>query len=102
MAMARFSVHANDGWVYYLTMNENAKLAGYSADVQMDLSVNGFVLSIGQLGPGFLILDDPTDYPPSDATITMSIDGEESRWIVHLPDGILASNPHTRIIRRGR
>lgn len=70
---------------------------GYSADVQMELCVNGFVLSIGQLGPDFLILEETADHPPSDAEITLSIDGDESRWTVILPDGIIAGKPRTRI-----
>ena len=60
---------------------------GYSADIRMRLNVNGFVLPIGQLGPDFIILRDPTEHPPADAEIVMSIDGEESRWNVHLPEG---------------
>jgi hypothetical protein len=41
----------------------NMKNYGHSADVRMHLTVNGQVLSIGQLGPDFLILRDPTDHP---------------------------------------
>ena len=63
----------------------------------MHLHVNGQVLAIGQLGPDFLILRDAIDHPPSDASILLSIDGDESRWTVHLPDGISASKPETRI-----
>ena len=70
---------------------------GHSAVVQMQLSVNGHVLSIGQLGPDFLILDDPCDHPPSEAEVAVSIDGRERRWRVHLPDGISAANSHTKI-----
>jgi hypothetical protein len=64
----------------------------------MHLCVNGHVFSIGQLGPDFLILDDPADHPPSAAEIAFSIDGRERRWTVHLPDGIVAGRPETRIV----
>ena len=73
------------------------KTTGHSADVQMQLFLNGSVLSIGQLGIGFIILDNPRDHGPMDAEIFVSIDGRERRWTVHLPDGISAAEPHTRI-----
>ena len=69
----------------------------YSADVQMDLSVNGRTFSIGQLGPNFLILDDPADHPPADGEITFSVDGRVRRWTVHLPEGIVAERARTPI-----
>jgi hypothetical protein len=75
----------------------NSKPRGYSAYVRMHLSVNGHRLRIGQLGPNFIILDDIADHPPSRAEISMSIDGEEERWPVMLPDGISAGTPETRI-----
>ena len=70
---------------------------GYSADVRMGLSVNGHTLSIGQLGPDFIMLRDPIDHPPAEAEIAMSIDGREKRWKVRLPDGIRAGEESTRI-----
>lgn len=63
----------------------------------MQLSVNGHVLSIAQLGPDFIMLDDPPDQPPSDGEIAVWIDGYERRWNVHLPDGIRADQDETRI-----
>jgi hypothetical protein len=70
---------------------------GHSADVRMQLFVDGHVLSIGQLGLGFMILENPTDHGPMEAEVAMSVDGRESRWTVHLPDGISSTEPHTRI-----
>jgi hypothetical protein len=72
---------------------------GYSAEVQMELYLNGFVLSIGQLGPGFILVDDAPDHPPANAEIALSIDGDESRWTVHLPDGLVAGRRRTRICK---
>lgn len=63
----------------------------------MHLTLGGHVLSIGQLGPDFIILREPTDHPPTDAEIAVSIDARERRWNVHLPDGISAAKPKTRI-----
>jgi hypothetical protein len=82
-----------------LAMSESSKPLGYSADVRLELSVNGFVLPIGQLGPDFLILDNPPNHAPVDAEIAVWIDDEESRWKVHLPDGISADRPRTRTAR---
>jgi hypothetical protein len=70
---------------------------GRSADVRMELCVNGCVLSIGQLGPDFLILVNPADHPAADAEVAVWIDGRERRWNVRLPDGIDANNPRTKI-----
>ena len=63
----------------------------------MQLNVNGLVLTIGQLGPDFLVLRAPVDHPPCDAEIAMSIDGHESRWPVRLVDGIKAGQRKTAI-----
>lgn len=70
---------------------------GHSADVRIELRVNGHVMPVAQLGPDFLVLRTPTDHPPTDAEIRMSIDGDESRWTVRLADGISSSQRKTRI-----
>jgi len=62
--------------------------SGHSADVRIHLHVNGCVLPVAQLGPEFLVLRTPVEHPPCDAEIAMSIDGHESRWAVHLLNGI--------------
>lgn len=64
----------------------------------MELRVNGAILPIGQLGPDFIILDQPADHPPTTGEITLSIDGRERRWLVSLPDGITSKKKETRII----
>jgi len=73
------------------------KNRGYSADVRMQLSINGQTFSIGQLGPDFLILDEPVDHPPAEGEITLSVDGRERRWPVRLIDGIKTGQGRTRI-----
>lgn len=77
----------------------NLKSPGHSAEVRMELRLNGRVLPIAQLGPDFLILTDPVNHPPTEAEIALSIDGHESRWPVHLDDGLSASQARTRISR---
>jgi hypothetical protein len=73
--------------------------SAHSADVRIHLHLNGCVLPIAQLGPEFLILRAPIDHPPCDAEITLSIDGDESRWSVHLPNGIQVGQKKTPISR---
>jgi hypothetical protein len=77
----------------------NLKSPGHSADVRMELRLNGHILPIAQLGPDFLVLKNPVDHPPVEAEIAMSIDGHESRWPVRLLDGMSASQRRTRISR---
>jgi hypothetical protein len=60
----------------------------HSADVRMTLLLNGHTMSIAQMGPDFLMLDDPVDHPPCVADVILSVDGRESRWAVRLPEGI--------------
>jgi len=62
----------------------------------MQLSVNGHAFVVGHLGPGFVILDNPTDHPPAQGEMSMSIDGHVERWQVQLPDGISAQRLRTR------
>ena len=78
---------------------DNGTSRGYSADVSIQLYVNGHVLPVAQLGPDFLILRTPVDHPPADAEIRMSIDGDESRWPVRLVNGIAAEQVKIRIAR---
>jgi hypothetical protein len=71
--------------------------AGHSAIVRIELRLHGQVLPIGQLGPDFLMLKDPVDHGPADGEILLSIDGDERRWRVRLPEGISAHERHTKI-----
>jgi hypothetical protein len=75
--------------------------AGHSADVRIQLWVNGCVFPVAQLGPEFLVLRTPVDHPPCDAEIAMSIDGCESCWSVHLVNGIQVGRRKTAIFCRG-
>lgn len=77
----------------------NPETRGHSADVQIELYLNGSVLQVAQLGPDFLILKSPIDHPPSQAEISLSIDGKKSRWPVQLVDGIAVGERKTRIAR---
>jgi hypothetical protein len=63
----------------------------------MQLTVNGHVLAIGQLGPDFIILRDPINHPPAEGELAMWVDGRERRWNVYLPQGISVEAAETRI-----
>lgn len=76
-------------------MMETSYKNGHSAVVRMRLLLNGCSLRIAQLGPDFLILREPAEYPVCDAEITLTVDGTEDRWRVRLPEGIRPE--HTRI-----
>jgi hypothetical protein len=70
---------------------------GHSAEVRIQLFVDGHVLKIAQIGPHFLMLDQLIEHPPGEAEILMTVDGKEERWRVHLPDGIRTTTPTTPI-----
>jgi hypothetical protein len=69
-------------------IESTAQTNGHSAEVRMRLLVNGSCLRIAQMGPDFLILREDKVYPPSDAEVIFSVDGNEERWMVRLPSGI--------------
>jgi hypothetical protein len=54
----------------------------------MHLLLDGQILSVGQLGPDFLILDKAVDHLPANARLFFAVDGNEREWNVHLPEGM--------------
>jgi hypothetical protein len=58
----------------------------------MSLLVNGQRLSVSQLGPDFLILDEVEVQPPCEAVIEMRVDDELDQWPVRLPEGIASTH----------
>ncbi len=73
------------------------KTQGHSAQVRMELRVNGHVLRIAQMGRDFLMLKNPIDHPPAEAEIYLRIDESESRWRVRLVEGISPENRKTKV-----
>jgi len=67
----------------------------------MHLLIDGATVSIGQLGPDFLLLKTSFDHPPVNATIFLSIDGNERQWEVRLPEGISAGSRRVVIAKAG-
>ena len=68
--------------------------AGYSADVQIELFVNGQRFSVGQIGRGMLIFDEPVALPDTQGQLVLTIDGHPRKWAVTFP---LAAAP-SRIV----
>lgn len=54
----------------------------------MELRCNGVTIPIGQMGPGFFISHQSVELTSDTGTIHISIDGNESSWLVRLPDGL--------------
>jgi len=77
---------------------DSSSRGGYSADVRIDLILNGHSIPVAQLGPGFLLLDAPDDHAPGLASIVLRVDQSEERWNVHLPDGISADSQRVSIV----
>ncbi len=54
----------------------------------MQLIINGESMDITHMGPDFLIVESPREYPPGEATILLQVDQSERRWTVRLPVGL--------------
>lgn len=50
-----------------------------------------------QMGPDFVLLDEPVNHEPATATMVMQIDNRERRWNVPLPSGISADSARVQI-----
>ena len=78
----------------------NGSSYGHSADVRMRLYVNGDVMKISHLGAEFIILRTAIEHEPTDAEISLSVDGNERRWAVRLVNGIRKDCVRTAIEAR--
>jgi hypothetical protein len=54
----------------------------------MQLLVNGNSIRVVQMGPDFLLVEEPFDHPPADASVVLQVDQSERRWNVLLPNGM--------------
>jgi hypothetical protein len=70
---------------------------GHSAQVKIQLVVGNRVVPVAQMGPDFLLVPEPFDLPPGDATLRLRIDESERSWEVRMPDGISAGSEEVRI-----
>ena len=65
----------------------------------MELILNGRSLPIAQMGPDFLLLESPIEYPPALADVLLRVDGHEERWAVRLPEGIRPAEKRVRVTK---
>lgn len=60
----------------------------YSAEVTLRLLIDDRYLRIAQVGPDILILRDQLDTPTTSATLVITVDGNERRQEIVLPQGL--------------
>jgi hypothetical protein len=60
----------------------------YSAEVTLCLLIDGHELQISQVGPDMLILRDQLDTKTTNATLVITVDGNERRQEIVLPQGL--------------
>jgi len=70
---------------------------GRSAQVKIQLLIDGGSVPVAQMGLDFLFLDAPFDHPPGDANLILRVDQSERRWDVCLPNGISADSNQVSI-----
>ena len=70
---------------------------GHSTKVILHLLVGGGTVPVSQMGPDFLLLDQPFDHPPGDARVVMRVDESERVWDIHLPQGISSASRRVAI-----
>jgi hypothetical protein len=63
----------------------------------MRLLVGDGSFRIVQMGPDFLLMDEPFDHPPAGASVVLQVDGSERRWNVLLPQGISSGSKRVAI-----
>jgi hypothetical protein len=84
---------------------ERGKVAlvnGHSAQVNIQLLIDGASVPVAQLGPDFLLLDVPFEHPPCNARLILQVDQSERQWGIYLPNGISAAENRVAItVRQG-
>lgn len=67
----------------------------------MTLQMGGTQWIVSQMGPDFLILAEPTAFPPSQGIVTLTVDGQSEAIPVVLPRGISANSREVEIAEVG-
>jgi hypothetical protein len=60
----------------------------YSAEVTLSLLIDGQELQISQVGPDMFILRDQLNTTTTNATLVITVDGNERRQEIVLPQGL--------------
>jgi len=66
----------------------------------MSLLVGGHSIPVAQMGPDFVLLQNPVNHPPADASVVLQVDKSERSWNVHLPHGMSAHVKRVTIAAR--
>ena len=64
---------------------------GYSAQVEIELFVDGQRFPVAQCGRGMLIFDKPVVLPGTQGELVLTIDGHAHRWKITLPQSSVPS-----------
>jgi hypothetical protein len=72
---------------------------GHSAQVKMQLLVDGNTIPVAQAGPDFVLLKTAFDHPSCKARFVIRVDEDERHWAVRLPDGISSSSNRVSVMR---
>jgi hypothetical protein len=72
---------------------------GHSAQVKIQLLINGRSVPVAQVGPDFMLLNHPFDLPPGNAILVLQVDESERRWEVRLPNGISSTSNRVAALR---
>lgn len=76
-----------------------ASNGGHSAQVKIQLLIDGRSIPVAQLGPDFLLLDSAFNHPPDNARLVLQVDQNERNWAVRLPNGISAASNRVALSR---
>ena len=72
---------------------------GYSPRLEITLEVAGRRFDVAETGRDFLVLRDPADVGPADATLHVAIDDDVTTRPIRLPQGICAGREEQPIER---
>jgi hypothetical protein len=78
-------------------MTAGTNNGGHSAQVKIQLLIDGCSVPVAQLGPDFLLLDQPFEHPPGNARLVLQVDQNERRWDICLPNGVSADENRVSI-----
>jgi hypothetical protein len=70
---------------------------GHSAQVKIQLLIDGASVPVAQMGPDFLLIDAPFDCPAGEASLILRVDQSERQWNVSLPNGMFAGSNRVAI-----
>ncbi|HEY3969173.1 MAG TPA: hypothetical protein VGM05_31775 [Planctomycetaceae bacterium] len=67
----------------------------FSADMTLDLLIEGRRVPLAKIGPGYAVAKSLEDVPAgTEAILLMIVDGREHRWQIVLTDGMVPFDPN--------